>query len=322
MTIFHILNNYIDIKGNALTDPNIKWVRLLIASPILSLLLISCSTDEKASLKKIKSIGTEEIAISNYKSQLPFNCNEIAITSENSNQKNNPSILNFRVIEKKKHRTNAFTQGLIYHDGILYESTGLYGESSVSKIEYENSKVLTKIALEKKYFGEGLTLYNDELIQLTWKSGTVFRYKLPDLTLTETQKIEGEGWGITTNNHQLITSNGSSILTFRNPNTLEPQRELKVHYRNRALKNLNELEWVNGCILANVWTSDLIAIIHPDTGETLHTVNIKRLASNEIKRSRNFVSNGIAYRKDTGNLLVTGKNWQYLYEIKLLPKQN
>lgn len=229
-----------------------------------------------------------------------------------------PTALDYKIVKRYAHRQDAFSQGLAYGNGLIYESTGHYGRSSVSIIKLDSGKVLQQTLLDKQYFGEGLTRINNQLIQLTWKSGDVFSYNAKTLALTNKQKVSGEGWGLTFDGESLISSNGTSTLTWRNPKTLEPVSTKTVFYGDRPLKNLNELEWVNGCILANLWHSDNIAVIEPTTGKTRFIIDLSPIARPERKTNKEHVANGIASIADTGNLLVTGKNWAYIYEIELL----
>jgi glutamine cyclotransferase len=170
-------------------------------------------------------------------------------------------------------------------------------------------------------------------VVLTWKSGDVLRYRLGQnntnvskqsdphaqahtLELTATQQIESEGWGLTSNGTSLISSDGSATLTFRNLDTLTPQKKIIVRVMDRPVKHLNELEWANGCIMANIWGSDTVVVIDPTDGQVRYTLDLALLAKRERNHQAN-VANGIAYRDDNGNLLVTGKNWQHIYELEL-----
>lgn len=242
-----------------------------------------------------------------------LSCNNISLPRNSL-----PPTIHYEVVNRYPHSTVAFTQGLDYHNGILVESTGLYGQSTLSASRLGDPQPLNTITLDDSLFGEGATLYNNEIIQLTWKSGRAFRYRADDLSLLNEYRISGEGWGITHNKHQLITSDGSATLTFRNPETLEAEKQLGVTFAGRLLKNINELEWVNGCVLANVWQTDTIAVIDPDSGTTVYTIDLSALAKPEKLQNPQHVANGIAWREDNGNLLVTGKNWQYIYELELL----
>lgn len=230
-----------------------------------------------------------------------------------------PAPIDYEIVARYPHRQQAFSQGLIYHGGFIYESSGLYAKSSVAKLVLDTAEVLKSTPLDKHYFAEGLTLFNNQLIQLTWKSNKVMRYDAKTLApLKSSSTIDGEGWGLTHNGISLINSNGSATLYWRDPNTLKILNSAQIRYGNRLLNNINELEWVNGCILANIWHSDTVVVINPVTAQVEHTLDLRRIAQPERQINREHVANGIAYRQDNGNLLVTGKNWRYLYELRLI----
>ena len=244
-----------------------------------------------------------------------------------------PEPLSFKLVDHYPHRNNAFSQGLIFHQGYIYESTGLYGQSMLARYPLGQLTPDTSQTLDDKYFGEGLAMVDDELVVLTWKSGDVLRYRLTQNTtdattqsdsqsqantfeLTATQQIESEGWGLTSNGTSLVSSDGSSALTFRNLETLKPEKKIIVRVMDRPVKHLNELEWANGCIMANIWGSDTVVLIDPTDGQVRYTIDLASLAKRERNDQAN-VTNGIAYRHDNGNVLVTGKNWQHIYELEL-----
>jgi len=253
----------------------------------------------------------------------PIHCNAVKTDSTLSSSTSSlprtaPANWQVKVHKTYPHRSNAFTQGLIYYQEQLFESTGHYGQSSISQININSGETIQHRALNESVFGEGITIWNNELIQLTWKSGQVYRYSLPDLSLLQTQTISGEGWGLTHNNQSLISSNGSAQLSFRDPLSLAVQSTLDVTYLGRPLKNLNELEWVNGCILANIWQSPYIAIIDPSSGQTTGIIDLGRIVAHEQKTATSEVANGIAWLAESQRLLITGKYWQRIYEIELL----
>jgi len=230
-----------------------------------------------------------------------------------------PKKLDFKVIAKHPHRKSAFTQGLVYFDGALFESTGLKGKSSISKINLQNGEILQHYQLNPQLFGEGIAIDNGYIVQLSWRDGKAFRYRLQDLTPIAEYAIDGEGWGITSNGQHFITSDGSAHITWRDRENLEPLYSKQVLFAGRPLKHLNELEWVDGCLLANVWKSHQIAVIEPVSGKVLYRIDLGALASYEEKLGPVGVTNGIAYRVFDGryHLLVTGKHWRYIYEILL-----
>lgn len=225
--------------------------------------------------------------------------------------------LSLEVLAAYPHDPSAYTQGLVYDRGKVYESRGLYGKSSIARLNLNQKKAEAESPLDKVLFGEGLALVNDELIQLTWKSGKVFRYAIDTLELNKTQQIQGEGWGLTVFNDQLINSDGSSTLYFRDPSSLAILNKLPVTMLGRPLSKLNELETIEGLIAANVFQSSSIVFIDPDNGVVLARLDLAPLLKRERQLGQVDVVNGIAYRPEMQTLLVTGKLWHHIYEIRL-----
>jgi glutaminyl-peptide cyclotransferase len=216
------------------------------------------------------------------------------------------------------HDTTAFTQGLVFHGGELYESTGLNGESSLRRVDLKTGRTLQRIDVPREYFAEGLALVGDELLQLTWQHGLGFVYDRATFTQKRTFRYHGEGWGIAYDGRsQLVMSNGSDTLTFLDPNTLAPGRSLRVHDAGRPVGNLNELEWVEGEIWANVWMTDRLARIAPATGVVTGWIDLSSLYPAAERVPPADVLNGIAYDPATRRIFVTGKKWPRLYEIRV-----
>ncbi|MBT8148325.1 MAG: glutaminyl-peptide cyclotransferase, partial [Gammaproteobacteria bacterium] len=240
-----------------------------------------------------------------------------------------PTLLPYTLVAHYPHRQDAFSQGLIYAGQAVIESTGRYGRSSLARIPLGASTPSFELPLEPNLFGEGLARVDNQLLQLTWKSGTVLRYQLkPDNPFAQAPavlasgRIEGEGWGATSDGRALYTSDGSATITVRDPQTLQALRAIEVVAAGRPLRKLNELEWVNGCILANIWGSASIAVIDPTSGAVPYQIDLAEIARREQRLAPQNVANGIAYRDDNGNLLVTGKNWQYIYELQFASPGN
>ncbi|MGI9288026.1 MAG: glutaminyl-peptide cyclotransferase [Pseudomonadales bacterium] len=225
--------------------------------------------------------------------------------------------LDYEVVNTYPHRSGAFTQGLMFYQGFLWEGTGQHGRSSVAKIRLKDGVVLASQHLPARYFGEGITLFNGRLLQLTWKAQTLFVYDAATLKKLSTLPYRGEGWGLTHNGEQLIVSDGSSSLQFRSAQDFSLESILHVHENSIPSKNLNELEWVEGLVLANVWQSDWIVVIDPSSGAVVAKLDLSALRKEQGRRAD--VLNGIAWRNDTQTLLVTGKYWRTLYEIRVLP---
>ena len=227
-----------------------------------------------------------------------------------------------QVVRSYPHDPNAFTQGLFFKNGVLYESTGLEGRSSIRKVRLETGEVLQQVALPAGLFGEGIVDWGEQIIGLTWQSQLGFVLKLDDFSLVKRFNYPGEGWGITRNNRELVMSDGTAELRFLDPQSLRELRRLRVTVQGRPLDKLNELEWVNGEIYANVWQTERIARIDPQTGAVVGWIDLAGLLpAAERVAGHTDVLNGIAYDSVSKRLWVTGKMWPKLYEIKLVPKR-
>lgn len=225
----------------------------------------------------------------------------------------------YAIVRAYPHDPAAFTQGLVYADGVLYESTGLYGRSSLRRVALETGEVLQQRDLPAEYFGEGLALFDGRLIQLTWQNNTGFVYDAASFALQQTWAYPTEGWGLTHDGAHLIMSDGSATLRFLDPRTFQAQREVLVTDGGRPVGLLNELEYVNGEVFANVWQTDWIARIDPQTGRVLGWIDLSGLLAPEERQGAD-VLNGIAYDAQNGRLFVTGKLWPKLFEITLAPR--
>ncbi len=242
--------------------------------------------------------------------------------------KNAPTIYTYKLINTYPHDKNAYTQGLEYHNGYLYETTGQRGKSVLRKVELKTGKVLQEIKLDDKYFGEGMTIFNNQIHWLTWQASRGFTYNL------ETFKQEGEfeytwskeGWGLTNNGTDLMKSDGSHRIYFLDGNTQKEKRSIQAYYNKGKIDKLNELELINGKLFANRWITEkpiksIIVIINPENGIVEGIVNLEGLR-NIILKSQNLqdddVLNGIAYDKENDRIFVTGKKWGKLFEIELV----
>lgn len=229
-------------------------------------------------------------------------------------------VYTFVVVDRYPHDPMAFTQGLVFYDGFFYEGTGLYGRSSLRKVRLEDGGVVEQVDLDDALFGEGVTILGDKIVQLTWKEGWGLVYERSSLERIDTFRYDGEGWGLTTDGEYLIMSDGSHRLTYLDPESYKPIKELEVRGEEGAVSSLNELEYVDGEIFANVWFDHRICRIDAQTGDVLGWIDLSDLYA--LERTENSdvdVVNGIAYDQENGRLFVTGKLWRHIYEIRLEP---
>jgi glutamine cyclotransferase len=225
----------------------------------------------------------------------------------------------YKVVKTYPHDKHAFTQGLEFHDGLFYEGTGLEGKSSIRKVELNTGRVLKIKKLPEAYFGEGITLWKDQIYQLTWRSGVCFVYDKETFEKKREFRYQTEGWGLTHDGKYLIMSDGTSTLYFRDPDTFTIVKKLEVKEKEVPVTSLNELEYMKGEIYANVWQTDLIVRISPETGKVLGWIDLTGLLSESEQTPDTDVLNGIAYDAEKDRLFVTGKNWPKLLEIKIVP---
>jgi glutamine cyclotransferase len=223
----------------------------------------------------------------------------------------------YEIINMYPHDSNAFTQGLVIDEGVLYEGTGLTGESTLRRVDLETGHVLQVHALAEWFFGEGITVFGDEIIQLTWQKGEGFVYDKNSFNILQHFSYTTQGWGITTDGTRLIMSDGSANLYFLDPETFEKTGQVEVH-DNGTVAELNELEYINGQIYANVWRTDKIVIIDPNSGQVTGWIDLTGIYNSETSNTNN-VLNGIAYDAEGDRLFVTGKRWSQLFQIKLIP---
>lgn len=237
-----------------------------------------------------------------------------------------PALYDFKVVNTYPHDKSAYTQGLEFHNGFLYEGTGKKGQSNIRKVELTTGKVLQQKDLDAQYFGEGITILNDKIYQLTWQSGKGFVYDLESFEqLKEFPYTKSrEGWGLTNNGTQLIKTDGTERIWFINPETLVETSYIEAYTNTQKVEKLNELEYINGKIYANRWQLNSILIIDPTSGKVEGAADLKELRKLIIKEqsldSDDDVLNGIAFDSATGRIFVTGKHWAKLYEIELIKR--
>ena len=223
------------------------------------------------------------------------------------------------VVREYPHDVTSYTQGLFFHDGQMYESTGVAGESTFRKVDMATGKPLRKLEFADRYFVEGSVVFGDNIYILTWHNNVAFVYDINTLEYRSTWSYPREGWGLTTDGRSLIASDGSSTLYFMTPE-FKMERQVTVKLQGRPMRLLNELEYIDGKIWANVYTSDMILIIDPATGKVEATVDCSGLLPESLRKPDTDVLNGIAYNPADGKLYLTGKNWPRLYEVELKEK--
>ena len=229
-------------------------------------------------------------------------------------------VATYKVVNVYPHDPQAFTQGLVYLDGVFYEGTGLNGRSSIRKVRPENGEVLQIQKVDPQYFGEGIVVWKDTLLELTWQSGIGFIYDRATFRRTGTFEYRGEGWGLTHDGTRIIMSDGTPYLRFLDPKTLKETGRIQVRDGQTPIANLNELEFVKGEILANVWQTDRIARISPKTGLVTGWIDLRGLLDPRDVGQGVDVLNGIAYDAARDRLFVTGKLWPKIFEIKIIDR--
>lgn len=227
----------------------------------------------------------------------------------------------YEIVRSYPHDPNAFTQGLFYKDGFLYESTGLQGRSSVRKVRLETGEVLQKADLPRQIFGEGITWWDKRIVGITWTSQAGYVLDLDSFAFQKEFAYKGEGWGLTRNDKEIIMSDGTAELRFLDPDSLRENRRIKVTAAGKPVEQLNELEWVKGEIFANIWQTDRIARIDPKTGKVVGWIDLQGLLSmGDRLMNHPDVLNGIAYDAASDRLFVTGKLWPKMFEIRLVKR--
>lgn len=215
------------------------------------------------------------------------------------------------------HDRGAFTQGLVFLDDGLLESTGLYGQSTLRRVDLKTGRMLQKLDVPAEYFAEGLTVLNGKAFQLTWQNHKGFVYDLASFRLEKEFTYEGEGWGLATDGHSLLLSDGTDQIRFLDPVTFEVKRTIRVTFQNRPVDRLNELEYIKGEIFANIWRTDQVARIDPVSGRVVGVIDFTGLLNAQDRNTTTDVLNGIAYDAVKDRLFVTGKLWPRLFEVRL-----
>jgi glutamine cyclotransferase len=235
-------------------------------------------------------------------------------------EKAGPQRLAVKVISTRPHDTSAYTQGLVWHEGRLYESAGLYGQSSLRQVDPATGEVRRRVDLPQQYFAEGLARVGDRLIQITWNEGAALVYRLSDFQKVGELRYTGEGWGLCHDGARLVMSDGSDRLTFRDPETFATVGEVRVRMGGAPVDRLNELECVDGAVYANVYQTEDIVRIDPATGEVTAVIDASGLLGAADYQAGAEVLNGIAWMPETRRFLITGKRWPLMFEVELVPR--
>jgi glutamine cyclotransferase len=280
--------------------------------------------DRKGSSKKLFIIAMVVAAVAGLLAYLSFRSGPGEVTVKpipnlptNSGESQSAQKASYEVVGTYPHDPEAFLQGLVWHDGGFYESTGLYGESTLRRVEFPSGRVLKKISLPADLFGEGLALVENHLVQITWQTHRGFVYDRETFRLIREFTYDTEGWGITYDGKNLIMSDGSSALTYLDPQTYQPVKKLNVTMNGRPVLELNELEFIEGEIWSNVWQTDMILRIDPSTGKVTSYLDMRGVLPREFRTGHEDVLNGIAYDAEHKRIFISGKKWPRIIEIKL-----
>lgn len=242
---------------------------------------------------------------------------QIFAALQNANLDSELKEINYEIINVYPHAIDAFTQGLVFHQGYLYESTGQYGSSSLRKTDYQSGEIIKSIQLEKNYFAEGITIFDNKIYQLSWRENTAFVYDL-DFNLIKTFNYQGEGWGLTANENYLIMSDGSQFIYYRQADNFEIVKKIAITADGVPLQNINELQYLDGYLYANIWLEDYIVKIDPKKAQVKAYLDLKNIIDKDQYEHQLDVLNGIAYLEERGSFIVTGKLWPKSFEIVLI----
>lgn len=316
-------NNYVfgeNVLVNVKTkvrDGEIKTIKLYFNNQLLQ---ESKELDFTVDNVKLNKLGSGNFTVEAVKTDELKNSRSLVINTISDQV---PEKLTYQIVNTFPHSKTHYTQGLEFYNNVLYEGTGEYGTSGIFKIKLETGNIEQSKMLDAKYFGEGITILNDKIFQLTYKTQKGFVYQFSDLALIDSFQFQSaEGWGLTNDGTSLIMSDGTHLLTWLNPKDFSVVKTIQVANNKGIINNLNELEYINGTIYANVYTTDLIVQIDPGTGKILSEINMAGII-NMYKNSTDKIDflNGIAYQKKNNRLFVTGKYWPKIFEIKLIPSK-
>jgi len=292
-------------------------VRQFSTALTFSIVLLACSGNAEEDIKTYNVAENNAVV-----SHATITDSKEEIDQQRKPTSNELIFYTYEIVNRFPHDPTAFTQGLFFHNGYLYESTGLRGQSSLRRVTLDTGEPDKKIAFDDVYFGEGSVLWKDRIITLTWQAGKALVHTLDGFEPIGEFDYSGEGWGITTDGEQLIVSDGTPSLRFFDPETFVEKDPLPIILQGRPIRSdfINELEWVEGKIFANLWMTEWIAIIDPASGVVTGVIDLKGLGGADIRDPSRDVLNGIAYDAVNKRLFVTGKNWRNLYEIELVER--
>ncbi len=323
-----------DLTGNINAPSSLGLRKLISLLPLVFITLLVVSSSSCSTVpESVDTPGSANSTPASTCSTIPEPVNTPASTysaipepvdtsgSDNSTYSKAIPVYTYRIINTYPHDRSAFTQGLIYEKGFLYEGTGLRKRSTLRRVELETGNVVKLYEMPEQYFGEGITIYEDRIIQLTWQAKEGFVYDKESFELLRNFDYPTEGWGITHDGNQLIMSDGSANLYFWDPETFVETGRIQVFDADGPVSRLNELEYINGEIFANIWQSNRIARISPHTGEVVGWIDLQGLLSPEDKTEAVDVLNGIAYDTAGARLFVTGKLWPKLFEIAIVASE-
>jgi len=268
-----------------------------------------------------KPVNTEKVGVQNLEATFYVDSKPVTLSKKITVLNNHsPKIFKYRILNEYPHDINAYTQGLEFYKGILYESTGQYGQSKLRTLDYKTGEVLQNVNLDNAFFGEGLTVLNHKLYQLTWRRGTGFIYNPETLERLSSFKYgkSKEGWGLCNDGNALYKSDGTESIWTLNPDTLIEEDYIQVYTNKGKIGQLNELEWINGKIYANIYQRNGVAIIDPQSGGVEAVIDFSPLKKMVTQHPKLDVLNGIAYNPETQTIFVTGKNWDKLFEIIII----
>lgn len=310
-------NKAINLQINNINDSNITQVEILIDGK--SLQKVAFNNTISFILDKSFKLGLHQLQLNFFEDNQPVYTKKMAIELFSGVK---PKMLSYKIIKTYPHNPSDFVQGFEFYKDTLYEGTGLNGESKIIKYDYKTGKVYQKTDLKRRYFGEGISILNDTVYQLTWQSGKVFAYntkleKIADYKLNHTV----EGWGLCNDGKKLYQSDGSEKIWLINPKGFKEEDYINIYTDKHKIVKINELEWVNGKIYSNVWMKNAVAVINPETGAIENIINFADLVK-QVKippqNIHDYVLNGIAYDAKTKHLFITGKRWDKIFEIEII----